>query len=144
MKRPAGGSPIVVEREFLKAKKTETINTRSTSLGSTGTEAGLQPGEWSVADAIDIAKTLWGIRPQQLSLGLPWRRILKARGRNSSSGLKCLCAFVPAHPVPGRKTGSQGLRGVPSIEPHHAWSRHGLLAVRRETKCDKAASTSRK
>lgn len=60
MKKPASESPTVVKSELLKAKKTETTNARSIFLTSTGTQARLPPGEWCVADAMDIAKTLWG------------------------------------------------------------------------------------
>ncbi|RWH75386.1 hypothetical protein [Mesorhizobium sp.] len=55
MKKPASESPTVA-----KAKKTETTNARSIFLTSTGTQARLPSGEWCVADAMDIAKTLWG------------------------------------------------------------------------------------
>lgn len=60
MKMPTAGLRIVLDSIAAKAEKTETNSVRSTSLGSAETQAGLPAGGWSVANAIDIASTLWG------------------------------------------------------------------------------------
>ena len=60
MKMPTAGLRIVLDGIAVKAEKTETTSARSTSLGLAETQAGLPVGEWSVANAIDIARTLWG------------------------------------------------------------------------------------
>lgn len=60
MKMPTAGLRIVLDGIAVKAEKTETTSARSTSLGSAETQVGLPAGEWSVANAIDIARTLWG------------------------------------------------------------------------------------
>ncbi|MGX5804296.1 hypothetical protein ACWGS9_24045 [Bradyrhizobium sp. Arg314] len=60
MKKLAGGSPIMVESVAFNGKKADPITARSTSLGSTGTQPSVPPGEWSVTDAVELAKAFWG------------------------------------------------------------------------------------
>ncbi|RRI03091.1 hypothetical protein EH240_11000 [Mesorhizobium tamadayense] len=59
MKKRAGGLPIVTKSSRFRGGKADSFDTRPTSFGSTGNKAVAPCGQWSVAEAVEVAKVLW-------------------------------------------------------------------------------------